>query len=79
MGRLIREKQRIGELSTQDRHPGSVPRWNTDIPSTLPEIGVTRKESSTSKNLASTKALGSIIIKILKMKRSKLNFVNNQK
>jgi N6-adenosine-specific RNA methylase IME4 len=51
MGKLIRQKQEAGELATQeDGRPISVPDGNTY--QTLPDIGVTRKESSTSKNLA---------------------------
>jgi len=55
MGKLIREKQEAKEIARQD-HGGAnikngVPDGNTVI--TLPEIGITRKESSTSKNLAS--------------------------
>jgi hypothetical protein len=48
MGKLIRQKQEAGELATQeDGRPISVPDGNTY--QTLPDIGVTRKESSTSK------------------------------
>ena len=55
LGRMIEQKQKDGELATQKEHgkgiQASVPEQNTRT--TLPEIGVTRKESSTSKNLAS--------------------------
>ena len=49
MGKLIRQKQEAGELATQGR-PISVPDGNTY--QTLPDIGVTRKESSTQKQEA---------------------------
>jgi len=55
MGKLIEHGQRKGEIATQSEHgkgiQSSVTTENTR--KTLPEIGVTRKESSTSKNLAS--------------------------
>ncbi|MEN6569027.1 MAG: MT-A70 family methyltransferase [Rikenellaceae bacterium] len=50
MGKLIQEGQQRGEIATQERHPGSVPAGYT-VPATLPEIGISRKESSTAKNL----------------------------
>jgi hypothetical protein len=54
MGKLIRQKQEAGELARQDNNPGSFTgllQGKTHI-ETLPDIGVTWKESSTSKNLA---------------------------
>jgi uncharacterized protein YjiS (DUF1127 family) len=54
MGKLIRQKQEAGELARQDNNPGSftgVLQGNTHI-ETLPDIGVTRKESSTQKQEA---------------------------
>ena len=52
MGRLIREKQEAGELAKKGES-----KYNSLIlqenKRTLPEIGVTLKESSTSKNLVS--------------------------
>jgi len=53
MGKLIREKQEAGEIATRNNNPGTftgVPQENTR--KTLSDIGVSRKESSTSKNLA---------------------------
>ena len=55
MGKLLKQKQEAGEIAKQkDEFRGNqwgVPEQNT--PQTLPEIGITRKESSTSKNLSS--------------------------
>jgi N6-adenosine-specific RNA methylase IME4 len=55
MGKLIEKGQERGEIATQDKGganiPNGVPEQNTV--KTLPSIGVTRKESSTSKNFAS--------------------------
>lgn len=52
MGKLIQEKQESGEIGTQNSgRPVCVPNGNTYEP--LSDIGITRKESSTSKNLAS--------------------------
>ena len=54
MGKIIEQKQKDGEVATKDtgRPLISVPNGNT-YPQTLPELGITRKESSTSKNLSS--------------------------
>jgi N6-adenosine-specific RNA methylase IME4 len=55
MGKLLEQKQEAGELAKQGQSFGygscTIPEH--EQPVTLPEIGVTRKESSTSKNLAS--------------------------
>jgi uncharacterized protein YjiS (DUF1127 family) len=53
MGKLIRQKQEAGELASNrdNRYTLGVPDEDT-YKQTLPDIGVTRKESSTSKNLA---------------------------
>jgi N6-adenosine-specific RNA methylase IME4 len=55
MGRLIQEKQEKGEIARQGQSygNGSCTTPEHEQPGTLTEIGVTRKESSTSKNLAS--------------------------
>ncbi len=51
-GQRIGEAQGRGDLSTQARHPGSVGADDT-APATLPELGVSRDESSEWKRLAS--------------------------
>jgi hypothetical protein len=54
MGKLIRQKQEAGELARQGGDRGryfNIPNENIET-QTLPDIGVTWKESSTSKNLA---------------------------
>jgi hypothetical protein len=63
MGRLIQEKQENGEIAKQGQSFGnsSCTTREHEQPSTLPEIGVTRKESSTSKNLALIESTGSRI------------------
>lgn len=56
MGKIIQQKQEAGEVARQKDGAifrDLVPDGNKVKPETLPEIGVTRKESSTSKNLAS--------------------------
>lgn len=55
MGKIIQQKQEAGEVARQGQSFGNssctIPEH--EQPDTLTEIGVTRKESSTSKNLAS--------------------------
>ena len=54
MGKLIQQKQEAGELATQKIHGKGIQTsvLSKDTRLTLPEIGITRKESSTSKKLA---------------------------
>ena len=55
MGKLLKQKQEAGEMATNkdNRYTLGVPDGNTYKKQTLHEIGITRKESSTSKNLSS--------------------------
>lgn len=56
MGKLLQQKQEAGEVATQKDGAlfrDLVPGENKVIPQTLNNIGITRKESSTSKNIAS--------------------------
>lgn len=55
MGKLIQQKQEAGEIRKDGQSFGnsSCTVMEQEKPATLPDIGVTRKESSTSKNLAS--------------------------
>jgi N6-adenosine-specific RNA methylase IME4 len=55
MGKLIQQKQQAGEIASKGDREDHFKCTNKEHlkPQTLPEIGVTRKESSTSKNMAS--------------------------
>ena len=53
MGKLIRQKQEAGELATRnDGYKYGTCTNLEQVPPTLPDIGVTRKESSTQKQEA---------------------------
>jgi len=51
LGQLIKNGQEQGEIASQDKHPGSVPKGHT-APKTLDEVGITRKQSSMFKTIA---------------------------
>jgi phage N-6-adenine-methyltransferase len=51
LGQLIKEGQKRGEIASQEKHPGSVPKGHT-APQTLDEVGITRKQSSIFKTIA---------------------------
>jgi phage N-6-adenine-methyltransferase len=51
LGQLIKEGQERGEIASQDKHLGSVPKGHT-APKTLDEVGITRKQSSMFKTIA---------------------------
>lgn len=53
LGQLIIEGQEKGEIASQAYHQSSVPSGNTANIKTLSDIGITRKESSTFKQIAS--------------------------
>ena len=52
MGKLIKEKQDAGEMAKKGENQSNLVLEGNKVKSTLPEIGITRKESSTSKNLS---------------------------
>ena len=52
MGKLIRQKQEAGELANAGNPNFTIIPGENNRPQTLPDIGVTRKESSTQKQEA---------------------------
>ena len=53
MGKLLKQKQEAGEIAKKGENQSNLVTEGNKVKKTLPEIGITRKESSTSKNLSS--------------------------